>query len=191
MSNYSLDEYVDVAERIRTFRDLHPTGSLQRYDLQFITFGGKDWVVYTAAAYRTPDDERPGLGTAWEPVPGATNFTRNSELQNAETAAWGRAIVAALAADTKKVASKDEVKMRSEQPAKATSRDFVYEAEQYALQGNLTALQDVYKSAKTFGIDQAKLDVIILLGQNLKDPAGMRKTSEATSETQNNSKASK
>lgn len=47
------------------------------------------------------------------------------------------------------------------------------------------------RAAQTFGLDQAKLDVIILLGQNLKDPAGMRKTSEATSETQNNSKASK
>ncbi len=31
---------------------------------------------------------------------------------NAETAAWGRAIVAALAADTKKIASLDEVRAR-------------------------------------------------------------------------------
>jgi hypothetical protein len=190
MSNYSLDDYVDVAERIRAFRELHPTGSLQRFDLQFIEFGGKAWVVYTAAAYRSPDDERPGIGTAWEPVPGATNFTRNSEVQNAETAAWGRAIVAALAGDTKKVASRDEVRMRTETAEKATSRDFIHEAEQYAAQGNLTALQDVYKSAKTFGLSQSKLDVIILLGQKLKDPTGDEGgTSEATSKTQNKSKA--
>lgn len=106
-------DYIDVAARIVEFRTKHPEGSLQQHDLQFVTFGGNDWVVYTAAAYRTPDDERPGIGTAWEAVPGKTNFTRDSELQNAETAAWGRAIVAALAADTKKgVASEQEVRNR-------------------------------------------------------------------------------
>lgn len=188
--SYSLDDYVDVAERIRLFREQYPTGSLQRYDLQFIEFGEKSWVVYTAAAYRSPDDERPGIGTAWEPVPGATPYTRNSEVQNAETAAWGRAIVAALAGDTKKVASKDEVKMRTEQPGKTTSRDFIYEAEQYAAQGNITALQDLYKQAKSFGLAQSKLDIIILLGNKLKDLAGDEGgTSEATSKTQNQSKA--
>ena len=110
------DDYVDVAERVREFRAKHPEGSLQQHGLQFLDFGGKAWVVYTAAAYRTPDDPRPGMGTAWEPVPGRTPFTRDSELQNAETAAWGRAIVAVLAADTKRIASADEVAMRRDQP---------------------------------------------------------------------------
>jgi len=106
------DDYVDVAERIREFREKHPDGSLQQVDLQFVTFAGKDWVVFTAAAYRSPEDPRPGQGTAWEPVPGRTPFTRDSELQNAETAAWGRAIVAALAADTKRIATAQDVRNR-------------------------------------------------------------------------------
>jgi hypothetical protein len=106
-------DYIDVAARIVEFRGKFPDGSLQQQDLQFVDFAGASWVVYTAAAYRTPDDLRPGVGTAWEPVPGKTSFTRDSELQNAETAAWGRAIVAALAADTKKgVASAEEVRNR-------------------------------------------------------------------------------
>jgi hypothetical protein len=71
------------------------------------------YLAYTAAAYRTPDDARPGLACAWEPIPGPNSFTRDSELQNAETAAWGRAIVAVLAADTRKgIASRDEVASR-------------------------------------------------------------------------------
>jgi hypothetical protein len=112
--DFALD-YIDVATRIVEFRTKHPEGSLQQYDLQFIDFAGKGWVVYTAAAYRTPDDPRPGIGTAWEPVPGPTSFTKDSEVQNAETAAWGRAIVAALAADTKRgVASAEEVRNRQE-----------------------------------------------------------------------------
>lgn len=111
-------DYIDVAERIAEFRAKHPDGSLQQVDVKFTDFAGKSWVVYTAAAYRTPDDPRPGHGTAWEPVPGPTAFTRDSELQNAETSAWGRAIVAALAADTKRgVASADEVRNRRPTPA--------------------------------------------------------------------------
>lgn len=110
-------DYIDVAERIVEFRTKHPEGSLQQVALDFREVAGGWWVVYTAAAYRTPEDPRPGIGTAWEPVPGKTNFTRDSELQNAETAAWGRAIVAALAADTKRgIASAEEVRNRQSQP---------------------------------------------------------------------------
>jgi len=118
-------DYIDVAARIVEFRTKHPHGSLQCQDIKFIDFAGKSWVVYTAAAYRTPDDERPGIGTAWEPVPGPTQFTRDSEVQNAETAAWGRAMVAALAVDTKKgIASKEEVRNRQlEATEKAVKAD--------------------------------------------------------------------
>jgi hypothetical protein len=106
--------YIDVAERIAEFRGKYPDGSLQQQSLEFVRdFANKDWVVYTAAAYRTPDDPRPGVGTAWEPVPGPTNFTRDSEVQNAETAAWGRALIATFAVDAKEIASKQEVVART------------------------------------------------------------------------------
>lgn len=113
-------DYIDVATRIVEFRTKYPEGSLQQQHLEFVNVAGKDWVVYTAAAYRTPDDTRPGIGTAWEPIPGATNFTRNSEVQNAETAAWGRAMVAALAVDTKQgIASHEEVRNRQTETVEA------------------------------------------------------------------------
>lgn len=110
---FSMDDYIDVAERIAEFRTKYPEGSLQQVALDFREVNSTWWVIYTAAAYRTPDDQRPGHGTAWEPVPGKTPYTRDSELQNAETAAWGRAIVAVLAADTKRgIASAQEVRSR-------------------------------------------------------------------------------
>lgn len=107
-------DYIDVATRIVEFRNQYPQGSLQQVKLEFVTVGGKDFVVYTAAALRGPDDKNPGIGTAWEPIPGKTPFTRDSEVQNAETAAWGRAMVAALAVDTKTngIASMQEVRNR-------------------------------------------------------------------------------
>ena len=150
----SLDDYVDVAQRLAEFRAAHPEGSLQPADPAMpyhvvrvpatwcrrcigrqVVKDDAAWkrcprcsgtglraegephedvfIVYYAAAYRTPDDPRPGIGAAWEPYPGQTPYTAGSELMNAETSAWGRAIVAALAGDSKKgVASRQEVKAR-------------------------------------------------------------------------------
>jgi hypothetical protein len=124
--SFELDpNYNDVPARIAEFRTKHPEGSLQQAALEFREVAGKWWVVYTAAAFRAPDDARPGHGTAWEPVPGKTPYTKDSELQNAETAAWGRAIVAALAADTKRgIASAEDVRnRRADQAAVADMND--------------------------------------------------------------------
>lgn len=115
MPGVNLDNYNDVPSRIAEFREKHPEGSLQQIDLQFVDLAGKSYVCYTAAAFRDPDDPRPGMGTAWEPVPGPTPFTKDSEVQNAETSAWGRAIIAVGAADASKIASREEVRNRAGQ----------------------------------------------------------------------------
>jgi hypothetical protein len=121
---------VDVAERIRIFRDLYPEGSLRPADPSRPFWvddipGVGPRLVYVAAAYRHPDDPAPGIGSAWEPLPGRTPYTRDSELMVAETSAWGRAIVAALAADTKRgVASADEVRARRQEPERKASESW-------------------------------------------------------------------
>jgi hypothetical protein len=107
-------DYVDVAERIREFKAQYPDGSLQTAaEPKMFSAGDKAFIAYSAYAYRTPDDPRPGQGWAWEPVPGPTPFTKDSELMNAETSAWGRAIVA-LGFQTKQVASAEEVRNRQD-----------------------------------------------------------------------------
>ncbi len=120
MSNRpSLDDYVDVAERVVAFKDKYPDGSLQTIDWSVVEVGDRAFIVYRAAAYRTPDDARPGHGTAWEPFPGLTPYTKNSELMNAETAAWGRAIVALGLVANRKLASRQEVRARAEEQTAA------------------------------------------------------------------------
>ena len=122
---FQLDDYNTVADRIAEFRSKYPDGSLQsEYRIERIATAVKQedgtWttldrpvLVFIASAYRTPDDPRPGIGHASEPIPGKTPYTKDSEFANGETSAWGRAIVAVLAADTRKgVASRDEVQSR-------------------------------------------------------------------------------
>jgi hypothetical protein len=111
--SFNIDDYVDVAERIEKFYERYPEGRLTTVDWQVQPdVAGKAYVWVHAKAYRDPDDPLPGDGIAWEPVPGPTQFTLNSELMNAQTAAWGRAIVA-LGFETKKIASKQEVAART------------------------------------------------------------------------------
>jgi hypothetical protein len=114
MSNVDMSGYNDVASRMREFFDKHPDGRLRpNTPWRVETIGDRSFIVYEAAAYRCMEDENPGIGTAWEPFPGRTPYTRDSELMNAETSAWGRAILAVGAADTRKgVASAEEVRNR-------------------------------------------------------------------------------
>lgn len=122
---FDLDDYNTVAERIREFYTKYPEGSLTaKYRIETVPTAVKNpdgtWstldrpiLVFRAKAYRHPEDKTPGVGHASEPLPGKTPYTKDSEWANGETSAWGRAIVAVGAADTRKgVASRDEVRAR-------------------------------------------------------------------------------
>lgn len=163
-------DYVDVAQRLREMRAIYPDLTLQQLDMKFITFGGSDWVVYTAAAYRTFDDPRPGVGTAWEPIPGKTPYTKDSEVMVAETSAWGRALVA-IGAETKNgIASANEVLARQAPTVKAPKQTpkEVMEAAEVALGSkDLEALRRAYSTAESIGMDQAGLDAIKAMAAQL------------------------
>jgi len=110
---FDLSNYVDVPTRIKQLRAKHPEAVLRPYDpanpFKIVEIGGREFIVYTAACYRSPDDVCPAIAVAAEPVIGASTFTRNSEVMNAETSAWGRAIMACLAVDEPHIASREEV----------------------------------------------------------------------------------
>ncbi len=103
-----LSDYVPVAERIVKFRTEYPDGRLIS---EIIDTCHADYVAVKAYVYRTPDDPRPGVGLAWEKVPGPTPFTKDSELQNAETSAWGRALIASGVADASRgIATREDIR---------------------------------------------------------------------------------
>lgn len=183
---FAMDEsYNTVAERIVEFRAKHPEGSLRPADMNrpyaIETINGNPVFVVVAAAYRTPDDPMPGIGMAYEPIPGSTPYTRGSELQNAETAAWGRAIIAALAGDAKKgIASAEEVAQSEERrriangkPQANVSRETEPLDVKYA--GWFDAIADrakdyeallaLYNEAKSKGVPKPVLDKITEAGR--------------------------
>lgn len=117
---FELDGYLTVSERIAQLKAKHPDAVLRPWNCNepftIKKIGDKEFIVYVAACYRTPNDPMPAVAVAIEPCIPKSNFTRDSMVMNAETSAWGRCIMAALACDTtSKVASLDEVRARQEQ----------------------------------------------------------------------------
>lgn len=112
MSDIDLSNYVEVHERIEAFYEKYPDGCLQSF-WQLTKFGEDTVIVVEAHAYRGKEDEKPGIGLASEPYPGTTPYTRTSELMNAETSAWGRALAALGFKVDRGIASANEVRGKS------------------------------------------------------------------------------
>jgi hypothetical protein len=126
MADRDLSDYIEVSERIADFRKKYPAGILRPWNMmkpyEIVQAQGfekngdlinQTFIVVVAAAFREDSDNEPGVGMAWEIFPGRTPYTRGSELQNAETSAWGRAIIAVGASDSKRgIASREEVRNR-------------------------------------------------------------------------------
>lgn len=113
MSNgIDLSKYVTVPDRIARFYAAHPDGRLQASAPRIITIDDRTFLEVTAKVYRDPDDPCPTIGTAWEPFPGRTPYTRDSEAMNAETSAVGRALGLAGFGAAGSVASYEEVQAR-------------------------------------------------------------------------------
>lgn len=110
--------YIEVKDRIEAFYKKYPEGSIQTEIINLTD----SRVVMKAYAFRFLEDTRPGIGHSALGIPGKTTYTRDSELENAETSAVGRAI-ANLGFEVKRsVASADEIRSKQadeEQPAQA------------------------------------------------------------------------
>ena len=104
-----LSNYVDVPTRFAMALERWPELRLVENRPEVITLGDKTFIAVTVQAWRTPDDPIPAQATAWEPMPGLTPFTKNSEMMNASTSATGR-VLGLMMSFGPKMASAEEVR---------------------------------------------------------------------------------
>ena len=109
---FELNDYREVPERVTEWYERHPQGRIVPEIVERPEDGGGRWTV-KASVYRTddPDEQPAGVGHSFLSVPGKTPYTKDSELENAETSAVGRALVNA-GIPAKSIASTQEVQAK-------------------------------------------------------------------------------
>jgi len=108
-----LSNYVDVPTRFAAALERWPELRIMENRPEIITIGDKVFISVTMQAWRTPDDQIPAQATCFEPFPGKTSFTRDSEQMNASTSALGR-VLGLMMSFGPKMASAEEVRNRQE-----------------------------------------------------------------------------
>jgi len=108
-----LTNYVDVPTRFAAALERWPELRIMENRPEIITIGDKVFISVTMQAWRTPDDQIPAQATCFEPFPGKTSFTRDSEQMNASTSALGR-VLGLMMSFGPKMASVEEVRNRQE-----------------------------------------------------------------------------
>jgi hypothetical protein len=120
---FDLGDYVEVKDRLRVLFELFAQARVTTaYELTREP-DEKPKVIARALVYRTPDDPIPATGTSWMYLPGATTYTRGSEIENAETSAVGRAIGMLGILIDRSIASANEVESKREPTTEAGRAD--------------------------------------------------------------------
>jgi hypothetical protein len=110
----NLDNYVDVPTRLKLALEKWPDLRVAELDHEIIEVDGKPFLVCRVTVWRSVDDPRPAVGSAWEPLPGKTPYTKDSEWMVGFTSALGRALGYMGIGITSSIASANEVAARQD-----------------------------------------------------------------------------
>ncbi len=112
---FNLENYVDVPTRLRMALEKYPDLRIQESQPVFREVQERLYIEIRCTVWRDKDDALPVIAYCWEPFPGVTPYTRDSEQMNASTSALGRALGMMGFGIEHKMASKQEV-MNRQQP---------------------------------------------------------------------------
>lgn len=109
MAAPDLSNYVDVATRIKLLIEQYPNASIVCTAPKVIEVAGHHFIEVVTHIACNDGSGREAQASAWEPFPGKTPYTRDSEAMNSETSSIGRCIGALGIGLTGSMASQNEV----------------------------------------------------------------------------------
>ena len=129
---FSLDNYVDVATRLRLAFDKYPDLRIQETAREVVEMPDKScFIRCTVTVWRDGLDVIPSIATACELYPGKTSFSKNSENEVGFTSALGRALGYMGFGIANAIATRDEVQAaQSRQSTQLASVVNIHEVEQ-------------------------------------------------------------
>ena len=116
--------YIDCRTRLVAALKDWPDLRVVEETPEIVKIGERHFIQATVTLFRTIDDALPVRAYNFEPFPGKTNFTRDSEQQNSATSALARALGYMGYGIERSIASFDEVRNRQpdDYPQPSTSK---------------------------------------------------------------------
>jgi len=169
---FDLNDYVDVATRLRQAHERWPELRIDEHLPQIVTVGERLFVQATVTVHRTPDDPLPTTATVWEPWPGQTSFSKNSEVMVGATSALGRALAYMGLEVRKSIASRDEIAARTDDRPRPTAKDrTTSDGASVAMAKDLARINALLDDC---GIDTRELKLVTVQGIVGRDVASSR-----------------
>jgi hypothetical protein len=106
---FDLSEYVDVKTRLKQALATFPQLRIVEHRPEITQVGDQLFIECSVTVSRDPDDPIPVTAYIFEPYPGKTTFTKNSEQANGATSVLGRALGYLGFGIDKSIASSNEV----------------------------------------------------------------------------------
>jgi len=106
---FDLSEYVDVKTRLKQALALYPQLRIVEHRPEITQVGDQLFIECSVTVSRDPEDPIPVTAYIFEPYPGKTTFTKNSEQANGATSVLGRALGYMGLGIDKSIASSNEV----------------------------------------------------------------------------------
>jgi hypothetical protein len=119
---FDLSEYVDVKTRLKQALATFPQLRIVEHRPEITQVGDQLFIECSVTVSRDPDDPIPVTAYIFEPYPGKTTFTKNSEQANGATSVLGRALGYLGFGIDKSIASSNEVLGR-QQASEETDRN--------------------------------------------------------------------
>ena len=141
MAHFDLSQYQTVQERIDLFWELHPNG---RFNLEIVSMTPEQ-VVIKSEVWTDISEEKPRAVDFAEERFGSSPVNKTSFIENCASSSLGRAISqlgGVLSPKGKKPSAEEMAKVN-----RVNNRDWIAEADAFALVYNLDGLRKLYSEA--------------------------------------------